>query len=148
MSGSASHRRQRVFVDTSAFFAIADTSDQRSDEATAVFLRLTSERASLFTTNYVLAELHALLLARVHRDIALSAAQRIRTSNSVTVIRAEAGDERRAWEIIERYDDKWFSLTDAISFAVMERLRISHAFSLDDDFKQFGWIALRLDDSI
>jgi predicted nucleic acid-binding protein len=92
--------------------------------------------------------LHALLLARVHRDIALSAAQRIRTSNSVTVIRAEAGDERRAWEIIERYDDKWFSLTDAISFAVMERLRISHAFSLDDDFKQFGWIALRLDDSI
>ena len=54
------------------------------------------------------------------------------------VIRAEEGDERRAREIIRRYADKDFSLTDAISFAVMERLGIDHAFAFDPHFAQYG----------
>jgi uncharacterized protein len=147
MTGSSARTRQRIFVDTSAFFAIADRNDVRSEQTSALLQRLMSERSRLFTTNFVIAELHALMVARIHRDIALSAVQHIRQSSSVTIVRADAADERRAWEIIERYDDKWFSLTDAISFAVMERLRISHAFSLDDDFRQFGWITLRPDDA-
>ena len=126
---------------------MADYRDRQTSQATALLEHLISERSRLFTTNFVLAELHALIVARMHRDIALSVAQRVRQSPSITVIRAEAVDERRAWEIIERYDDKRFSLTDAISFAVMERLQISHAFSLDDDFRQFGWIVLRVDDN-
>jgi len=126
---------------------MADYRDRQTSQATALLEHLISERSRLFTTNFVLAELHALIVARMHRDIALSVAQRVRQSPSITVIRAEAVDERRAWEIIERYDDKLFSLTDAISFAVMERLQISHAFSLDDDFRQFGWIVLRVDDN-
>ena len=48
-------------------------------------------------------------------------------------------DERRAREIVFGYADKDFSLTDATSFAVMERLRIPQAFTLDRNFAQFGW---------
>jgi uncharacterized protein len=50
-----------------------------------------------------------------------------------------ARDERRAVEIIRRYHDKDLSLTDATSFAVMERLRIGWAFSFDRDFNQYGF---------
>lgn len=54
------------------------------------------------------------------------------------IIRAEEEDEGRARAIIRQYVDKDFSLTDAISFAVMERLGIGHAFAFDRHFAQYG----------
>jgi predicted nucleic acid-binding protein len=39
-------------------------------------------------------------------------------------------------------DDKDFTLTDATSFAVMERLGITYAFTFDHPFTQYGFIAL------
>ena len=48
----------------------------------------------------------------------------------------------RAREIIRQYEDKSFSLTDATSFAVMERLRISYAFTFDRNFAQYGFTIL------
>jgi uncharacterized protein len=50
-----------------------------------------------------------------------------------------AEDELRTRQIIYRYDDKNFSLTDATSFAVMERLRITTAFTFDHNFAQYGF---------
>jgi predicted nucleic acid-binding protein len=37
-----------------------------------------------------------------------------------------------------QYDDKAFSLTDATSFGVMERLGTSQAFTFDRNFLQYG----------
>ena len=54
-------------------------------------------------------------------------------------------DEVRAIDILARYKDKTFSYTDATSFAVMERLGIGAALSLDSDFKQYGWRMIQLD---
>ena len=51
-------------------------------------------------------------------------------------------DEQRARQIIVAYTDKDFTFTDATSFAVMERLRIGHAFTFDDDFRQYGFTTL------
>lgn len=47
-------------------------------------------------------------------------------------------DEDRAWQILQQYDDKEFSLTDGASFAVMKRLGISTAFAFDEDFTQYA----------
>jgi predicted nucleic acid-binding protein len=44
--------------------------------------------------------------------------------------------------IIYQYDDKDFSLTDATSFAVMERLRVPAAFTFDRHFAQYGFTVL------
>jgi predicted nucleic acid-binding protein len=58
------------------------------------------------------------------------------------VVRAEATDEAAARSIIYRYADKDFSLTDAISFAIMARLGLSQAFTFDKHFEQYGWRVL------
>ncbi len=48
-------------------------------------------------------------------------------------------DEAAARAIIYRYEDKEFSLTDALSFAVMDRLHMSTAFTFDRDFERYGF---------
>lgn len=99
--------------------------------------RLIQANWTLITTNMVLIELHGLLLRRLGRQIALRG--RLELRESQTVERARVEDESRAEEILNRYDDEAFSLADAISFAVRERLGVRVAFSLDRHFAQFGW---------
>jgi predicted nucleic acid-binding protein len=134
-----------TYVDSSALYALADRSEADYALARAVQRRLQAERWRLFTTNFILAETRALVLARRNRYDALRVLREIDDSPT-TIVRAEADDERRAREILERYADKDFSLTDAISFAVMERLRIGHAFTFDRHFAQYGFAVLGPDD--
>lgn len=89
------------------------------------------------TTNFVVAEAHALILARINRQMAIQFLRDLEDS-SLRVIRVAETDERQAREIIYRYDDKSFSLTDAISFSLIERLGIDLAFSFDRNFAQYG----------
>lgn len=62
--------------------------------------------------------------------------------SATTVGRVRAVEEQRAREIIYRYDDKDLSMTDAISFAIMERLHIMKAFTFDRHFAQYGFSVL------
>jgi len=137
-----SYRSRRVFVDTSAYFALTDLQDANHGLAVAVHERLVAGRWRLFTTNFVVAETHALLLARLGRAVGTTVLQRIDRS-ATTIVRIALADERRARDIISRYDDKDFSLTDAMSFAVMERLQIPVAFTFDRDFTQYGFQVLQ-----
>jgi predicted nucleic acid-binding protein len=141
---SALQRRdlRRVFTDTSAIYALADPRDNDHAEAIEIRRLLTNNRSRLYTSNFVLAEAHALLLGRLGRSTALQVLLDIDRSNT-TIERAGDADEQRAKAIVIRYDDKDFSLTDAISFAIMERLGMTQAFSFDRDFAQYGFDILR-----
>jgi predicted nucleic acid-binding protein len=133
-----SHRQRRyALVDTSAYFALTDPREQHHERARAIADRLGRERWRLFTTNFILAETHALLLTTLNRPVAARILAEIDRSPT-TIVRVSAADEERAREIITRYQDKDFSLTDAASFAVMERLGIDWAFSLDRNLSQYG----------
>jgi len=101
----------------------------------------------MFISNCVSAETHALVLSRRGRDLAARVLFATDSNPRIRRIQATPDDERRAREIIVRYDDKAFSLTDAISFAIMERLGISHAFTFDRHFAQFGVAVLGLEAS-
>jgi len=129
--------RRAAFTDTGAYFALGVTRDANHAAARTIGEQLTAERWRLYTTNFILAETHALYLNRVGRADALRALERIEGSDT-TIVRVTPADERRARAIIEQYDDKDFTLTDATSFAVVERLRLSHAFTFDRNFSQYG----------
>lgn len=134
--------RQRVFADTSAYAALVDRTDVDHQDAVKIRARLITERWRVYTTNFVVAETHALLLTRHDRSVAARALRDIEQSAGTTVVRAEEQDEQRARQIIDLYQDKDFSLTDAISFAVMERLEIGYAFTFDRHFAQYGFALL------
>jgi uncharacterized protein len=54
------------------------------------------------------------------------------------VVLATEEDHAAARMIVNRHRDKGYSLCDALSFAVMERLGITHAASFDHHFRQYG----------
>ena len=129
--------RREALVDTSAYFALSYSHERPHAQALAIAKKLQVERWRLFTTNFILAEIHALLLTRLNRVVAARVLTEIDNSPT-TIVRVTTADEELARQIIHQYQDKDFSLTDATSFAVMERLHIPHAFTFDRNFAQYG----------
>jgi predicted nucleic acid-binding protein len=128
----------RLFVDTSAYFALYSADDEHHARAVAVAI---AARRRLFTTNYIVAETHALFLRRVGRNAGALFLEEMDRSSTV-VERVSLQDEHRAREIIFNQPDKTYTLTDATSFAMMERLRIGTAFTFDRHFAQYGFAVL------
>jgi predicted nucleic acid-binding protein len=127
-----------VFVDTGAYAALVIGVDANHRRARETLTELEQRGAILFTTNFVVAETYALILARAGRPLAITMLDRLERSRDL-VVRVTEEDERRAYEIVRRYQDKTLSLVDATSFAVMERLGITSAFTFDGHFAQFGF---------
>lgn len=137
---------QRVFVDSSAYDAGSVARDTNHDTAQVILRAVVRRGIAMVTTRYIVAASHALVIHRLrdtHRAAELL--RRVEAGASTTVVAATDGDEARARAIIERYDDHLFTLTDASSFAVVERLELVYAFSFDGDFAAFGFMPLTLD---
>jgi len=132
---------RRVFVDTSAYFALADRRDENHPSAVYLIQQLIREHTELLTTNYVIAETHALLLNRIGYKTALQVIEELYKSQT-RIYRVREAEERKALEIIRKYTDKEFSLVDAMSFATMERLHLTQAFAFDHHFAQYGFSLL------
>lgn len=128
---------RRVFVDSSAYLALLDQDDAHHTEAVAILNHLADRRYRQFTTNILIIETHALLLSCLGSAPAVQFLRDMRESNTV-VVRVRAADEADGQQILFRYADKDFSFADAISFTVMERLRITQAFTFDRHFAQYG----------
>ncbi len=125
----------RVFVDTSAIYALIDRSDANHVGAAAAFDRLRRLRAEPVISNFIVGEGHALLLSRLGPDVARKWLARIVWH----IERVTVEDEAAAIEIICSHADKTYSYTDATSFAVMKRLHIGRVLAFDRHFKQFGF---------
>jgi predicted nucleic acid-binding protein len=132
---------RRALLDTSAYYALTDQTEHTHETARAIQGFLVAYRFRLFTTNLILAETHALLLSRLGYHVALRVLTEIDQSRT-TLIRPSSADERAARVLLAKYDEKDFSLTDAIRFVVMDRLRIAQAFTFDRNFTQYGFVPL------
>lgn len=130
---------KRVFVDSGGFFALLAPEDQFHAYAGALFQRANSERWGLVTTNAVVIETHALLLARSRggRRNALGFLD-ILANDAYHIERIRKADEERAMALVRGHEDKDYSLCDALSFVVMERLGIAEAIAFDRHFRAYG----------
>lgn len=133
-----SARERRVFVDSSAYLALLDRDDEHHTESIKILHLLAAQRYRQFTSNVLVVEGHALILSTLGTAVGQAFLRGLEAS-STTVIRVRASDEERARDIVYRYTDKDFSLADAISFVVMERLQITRAFTFDRHFAQYGF---------
>ena len=130
---------KRVFVDTSGFFALLVEEDQFHEHARLLFQHANVERWRLVTTNVVIIETYALLLVRSHRSRhdALRFLE-MTEKDAYQVERIRKTDEARAIALVRAHQDKTYSLCDALSFTVMERLRLTEAIAFDRHFRNYG----------
>jgi len=121
-----------LFVDTSIWYAAADSSDLSNARAKAIL----SSGDTLVTTDHVLIETWTLLRYRIQRSAAERFWDGLRSGvamiEPVCLAYLEA-----AWSIGVSWSDQDFSIVDRTSFAVMNRLGIDRAASLDDHFAVF-----------
>ena len=121
-----------LFVDSSAFYAGADSGDRSHARAREVL----GAGMSLVTTDHVLVESWLLIRHRLGRPAAESFWSAIR-GGAAALEPVGIGDLEVAWSIGESFPDQDFSLVDRTSFAVMERLGLRRVASFDADFAIF-----------
>jgi predicted nucleic acid-binding protein len=121
-----------VFVDTGAWYAIADASDRHHAEAARFYLEQ-APTGRLITTDLVVAETFTLIGAHLGREAAVTFWGTLRATRT-PIQTIESVDLEAAWRIIESFADQDFSFTDYTSFAIMERLGIDEAFAFDSHF--------------
>ncbi len=121
-----------LFVDTSIWFAAADSQDMDNERAKA----LIGSGERLVTTDHILIETWNLLRNRLHEHAAEKFWDGLR-SGVAAIEPVGLGDLEAAWEIGQEWGDQDFSIVDLTSFAVMRRLGIDRVASLDDHFAIF-----------
>lgn len=132
-----------IFVDTSAWLALADAHDRDHPRAREVGRRISrGEFGKQVTTNYVMTETITLVRRRLGLPAAVAIAKTVAQSDEVRVFWVEPVHHEEAMQFMAAHSDKHWSLTDCTSFVVMRALEISLAFALDEDFAQAGFSVL------
>lgn len=129
-----------IFVDTGFWYSANVAEDPDHAQARELLLEAASD---LITTDYVVDELLTLLVARDHRDVAVRIGEGFWTETACDLEWAKEEDIWAAWRVFATFDDKEWSFTDCVSYAVMKRLEIREAFALDEHFKQFGFVNVK-----
>lgn len=130
---------KRIFIDTGAFLALEDESDEHHEEAIRFRdQELLRGNYELITTSYILDETLTLIRSRLGIPASIDFSKKIRRSQIVKVLSVSKEVEEKALELFEKYDDKTFSFTDCVSFVVMREKSIQEAFTFDEHFVQMG----------
>src|SRR5215469_4890041 len=127
-----------LFVDTSIWYAAADSSDRSNARSKAI---LKSDE-TLVTSDHVLVETWTLLHHKLDRKAAERFWEGLRSGIAV-VEAVTLADLEIAWDIGVFWRDQDFSIVDRTSFAVMRRLGIDRVASLDADFAVFPLVPNR-----
>lgn len=128
-----------VFIDTGAFFALQARDDAHHEEARETLPRIISRGSSLVTSNLVMSETYTLLRVTRGFQEAGRFLEYAGRSTRLKIVFSDAAIEDDACVILRKYADHPLSYADGVSFAIMRRLRLSHAFAFDIHFRIAGF---------
>ena len=128
-----------VFADAFYFVALLNRADQHHVKTIAAARDL---RSHIVTTEWVLAEVADALAASNSRRLAVAFIRDLAEDSKVKIISATTDLFQRGLNLYEKRPDKKWSLTDCISFVVMQDENITDALTGDEHFTQAGYRAL------
>lgn len=132
-----------LFADTSFFIALLSRHDV--DHARAV-QAAQQRRGRLITTAWVLTELGNFLKSGTARSQFLRCVAELDLDSTAVLVPPTPEQWRGGVELFANRTDKNWSLTDCISFVVMQQMGVTSALTADHHFQQAGFRALLLED--
>jgi len=126
-----------VFLDTSGLLAVFNGDDAEHPPAARVWDSLLRADLPLHTSNYVLVELSALLQRRMGVSAVEALATYVLPWVNVVWIDEDLHAQAMTGLLVARRRD--LSLVDCASFAMMRRLGLRRAFTLDGHFAEQGF---------
>jgi len=128
-----------VFADTSYYLALINSLDQHH----SAVCKWTSEFAGTsITTAWIITELANAMSQAGNRPFFLSLLRDLQTDSRVTIVPPTKELFDSGLDLFSRRSDKDWSLTDCISFLVMEEHGLKEAATLDRHFAQAGFDVL------
>ncbi len=127
-----------LFADTFYFLALVNGNDAHH----SVAVRFDTTQSSLLTTSWVLTEVGDALSASENKAAFLKLLDLLQESPDVRIVPPSAELFERGVAFYRKRVDKDWSLTDCISFVVMEDEKVSAALTGDRHFEQAGFRAL------
>lgn len=131
-----------IFLDTGFLFALVTKRDENHRRVLEVMKEFRDQdlRTLALTTNHVVEEAITILRSGSHRDpdkahdIAVEVGRELYAGAFGRIHHTTPSEERAAFEYFIRHRDKEYSLTDCISFVIMEANGITEALAVDGDF--------------
>ena len=125
-----------IFVDSSAIYALADSTDDSHEVSKSILAAALESGEELLTHNYVLLESTALIQRRLGLNIAMAIYEH---GLPTTVYWVNESDHQEAVDMLRRRGRRGLSLVDCMSFLVMRKLGVRQAFAFDSDFEREGF---------
>ena len=126
----------RIFIDTSAFYALADKKDPAHRKARKFLEKI---NIPLVTTDFIFAETMSLITKRLGKNIAIEFGKGIKESSIIDLMFLSVEYQNLAWDLFCSQEDKEWDFIDCTCFIAMEKIGIMTAFSLDRHFAQRGF---------
>jgi uncharacterized protein len=127
-----------VFADTSFYLALLRQDDPAHERALAA-VRI---NRPIITSEFIVLELgNACARATDHYDF-LALIEGIRASARVSIIPLDSKLLNRGLQLMKSRADKDWSLTDCVSFSIMQESGLHEALTCDQHFEQAGFVAL------
>ena len=124
----------KVFIDTSAFCALAIPNDQFNSSAKTIHKQILNKKAHIYSSNYILDEVYTLLKTRGNHTTSVKFMDEIQKSH-IVILRVTEDIEDTAKAMFRKFIDKRLSFTDCTSFALINHFQIEAAFAFDEHFR-------------
>jgi len=132
----------KIFVDTSAFYALLDRSDRYHSKASALWPDLLHHNITLLTSSHVVWETVGLLQKRLGFDAASLWYKDI--LGVLDVLWINSRTQQLAYELWLNLGRRKLSLVDCVSFVTMHQHQIEKAFCFKSHFTDHGFELLTI----
>ena len=131
-----------VYLDSAFAIALAVETDEHHARAMTLSFEIEAARTRLVTTHAVLLEVGNSLSKQRYRNSAVELIEALNADPTVTILPVTEDLYAHAFRLFSERPDKEWSLTDCMSFVVMEERKIETALTSDAHFEQAGFVAL------